>query len=92
MRRLALSVALALLCLTLSAPVVSAAAPKAGQRRYAAPSTLQAMGRLWHALRNVWGANGSSIDPFGKAGTTTPPPPQTTSSDNGSTIDPFGVH
>jgi len=95
MRRLGITVAVALLSLTLFAPFVSAAGATAGRRREAATSAPVSLNRLWHALRNVWAANGSSIDPFGKpgqAGTIPPPPAQTTSSDNGSIIDPLGAH
>jgi hypothetical protein len=45
-----------------------------------------------HLLRNVWGKEGSSLDPFGRptqgtqAGTPAPPQDEAT----GSTLDPFG--
>jgi hypothetical protein len=57
-------------------------------------STSTAVSHFWQLLRNLWGANGSSLDPDGKPGSSTqttsiiPLPPATTP--NGSSLDPNG--
>lgn len=94
MRRFGTILSVALLSFGLAVPLAAASRNTAMQRAGAQASAPTVLDRLWHNLRSLWAASGSSIDPFGKPGQagTTPAPPPTTSSDAGSSIDPFGAH
>lgn len=83
----------ALLAACLALPA-EARAPRPVTHAAKPASTSAAVPHFWQLLRILWGANGSSLDPDGKPGSSTqttsiiPPPPAT--APNGSSLDPNG--
>ena len=53
------------------------------------PTSMSLVAQVWRFLSERWLKNGSQADPDGNP---LPPPSSTTTGDNGSDVDPNGVH
>lgn len=104
MPRLLRMVIVLLLTTSLTTAVLAAPLSGALPRRSAvtAPSSMRFLAQIWSLLSQLWPKNGSEADPNGAwikngsqvdpSGNPLPPSNSTTTGDNGSQMDPDGVH